>query len=43
MKGSRDASKLLSQHAGCTVARVQVQVLVLVQCASRSSASLVPA
>ena len=28
MKGSRDASKLLSQHAGCTVARVHVQVLV---------------
>ena len=30
VKGSRDASKLLSQHAGCTVARVHVQVLVLV-------------
>ena len=28
VKGSRDASKLLSQHAGCTVARVHVQVLV---------------
>ena len=30
MKGSRDASKLLSPHAGCAVARVHVQVLVSV-------------